>query len=127
MRTLRRSSLMPVPATPPLSIALFAVAAFVGALGQLLYKTGADRLDGTAAGVLLNAPLLGGIACYIAVMGLFVAAYRIGGSPAVLYPVYASTFAWAAVLVWMGGGAPIRPVHVAGMALLVGGMFLLGR
>ena len=118
-------------ATPPLSIALFAVAAFVGALGQLLYKAGADRLGhpggGTAAGVLLNAPLWGGVACYVAVMGLFVAAYRAGGQPAVLYPVYASTFAWAAVLVWLSGGAPVRPVHLAGMALLVGGMFLLGR
>ena len=127
MRTLRRPSRPPVPATPPLSIALFAVAAFVGALGQLLYKAGAARLDGTVAGVLLNAPLLGGVACYVAVMGLFVAAYRIGGQPNVLYPVYASTFAWAAVLVWIGGGAPVRPVHVAGLALLVGGMVLLGR
>lgn len=116
-----------MPTTPPLSIVLFAVAAFVGALGQLLYKAGADRLDGTVSGVLLNAPLWGGVACYVAVMGLFVAAYRAGGQPSVLYPVYASTFAWAAVLVWLGGGAPVRPVHLAGMALLVGGMFLLGR
>lgn len=113
--------------TPPLSIALFAVAAFLGALGQILYKAGAEASDGTALGYLANARLWGGVACYVAVMVLFVAAYRRGGSLTVLYPVYASTFAWAAVLAWAGGGAPVRPVHVGGMALLVGGMYLLGR
>lgn len=116
-----------MPATPPVSIALFAVAAFLGALGQLLYRAGAAQADGSVAGYLLNARLWGGVACYVAVMVLFVAAYRRGGALTVLYPVYASTFAWAAVLVWMGGGAAVRPVHVAGMALLVGGMYLLGR
>lgn len=110
-----------------LPVALFAVAAFLGALGQVLYKSGAERADGTVVGYLVNARLWGGVACYVAVMVLFVAAYRRGGAVAVLYPVYASTFAWAAVLVWLGGGAPVRPVHVAGMALLVGGMYLLGR
>lgn len=44
----------------------------------------------------------------------------------VLYPVYASTFVWAAVMgIWIEGN-PIRPVHVAGMILLIGGMWLMG-
>lgn len=134
MRTLRppaRAAMLQIPPvgpqTSPVAVALFAVAAFLGALGQVLYKSGADRADGTAAGYLLNGRLLGGVACYVAVMVLFVAAYRRGGALTVLYPVYASTFAWAAVLAWMGGGAAVRPVHVAGMALLVGGMYLMGR
>ncbi len=116
-----------MPSTSPAAVALFAVAAFLGALGQVLYKSGAERADGTVVGYLVNARLWGGVACYVAVMVLFVAAYRRGGALTVLYPVYASTFAWAAVLVWLGGGAPVRPVHLAGMALLVGGMYLLGR
>ena len=116
-----------MPATSPVAVTLFAVAAFLGALGQLLYKSGAEAADGSLAGYVLSGRIWGGVACYVAVMVLFVAAYRRGGALTVLYPVYASTFAWAAVLVWMGGGAPVRPVHVGGMALLVGGMYLLGR
>ena len=45
----------------------------------------------------------------------------------VLYPLYASTFIWGAVVALLAYGTPIRPVNVAGMALIVGGMFLMGK
>lgn len=113
--------------TPVLSMFLFAVAAFFGAVGQYLYKSGADRAGNTIAGYLLNARLMGGVACYVAVMVLFVAAFKRGGDMSVLYPIYASTFIWAAGIAWWAFGTPIKPVHVAGMCLLVGGMYLMGR
>ena len=71
--------------------------------------------------------LLGGVACYIAVMVLFVAAFKKGGSLTVLYPVYASTFIWAALIAWRVYDTPIRAVNVAGMVLLVLGMYLMGK
>ena len=114
-----------------LSILMFAVAALVGAVGQWLYKSGADAAGGAAGGVvrayLWNARLWGGVVCYIAVMVLFVAAFKRGGSLAVLYPVYASTFIWAALLGLWVYGTPVRPVNVAGMGALVVGMWLMGR
>ncbi len=113
--------------TPALSIALFVVAAFLGALGQYLYKSGADVADGTIAGYLLNWRLFGGVLSYIAVMVLFVAAFRKGGALTVLYPVYASTFIWAAIIALLVYGTPIKPVNVAGMAFLVLGMFMMGK
>ena len=119
--------------TPPWSVLCFAVAAAIGAVGQLLYKTGADAAgrsvaDGTSPVLAyLNWKLLLGVLCYIAVMALFVAAFRIGGSLAVLYPVYASTFIWAALLGWWIYGRPVSLVNGLGMALLVGGMWLMGR
>ncbi|HEX4123319.1 MAG TPA: hypothetical protein VHY37_01230 [Tepidisphaeraceae bacterium] len=112
--------------TPASSIALFAVAAFLGAVGQYLYKAGADRAGNSVAGYLLNVRLLGGVVCYVAVMVLFVAAFKRGGSMAALYPVYASTFIWAAIIACMMFGTPIRAVHVGGMVLLVAGMWLMG-
>lgn len=112
--------------TPWISIALFAAAAFLGALGQYLYKSGADAAGGSIGSYALNPRLWGGVACYTAVMALFVAAFKKGGSLTVLYPVYASTFVWAAVIALLAYGTPIRPVHLAGMALLVGGMLLMG-
>jgi multidrug transporter EmrE-like cation transporter len=113
--------------TPPISIALFAIAALAGAAGQFLYKSGADATNGTVGSYLFNLRLIGGVICYVAVMVLFVAAFRKGGALTVLYPVYASTFIWAALIGLYAYGTPIRPINIAGMALLVTGMFLMGK
>lgn len=113
--------------TPGVSIVMFVVAALLGAVGQYLYKSGADRAAGGVWSYLGNARLLGGVVCYVGVMVLFVAAFKRGGSLAVLYPIYASTFIWAALLGLWAYGTPIRPANVAGMVLLVGGMWLMGR
>jgi len=70
---------------------------------------------------------MAGVLCYIAVMVLFVAAFEIGGSLTVLYPIYASTFIWAALIAWRVYGTPITMTKVLGMGLLIVGMFLLGK
>jgi hypothetical protein len=113
--------------TPILSRALFALAAVFGALGQYLYKSGADRATGSVASYLLNLRLGGGVACYVAVMALFVAAFKRGGSLAALYPIYASTFIWGALIAYFAYATPIKPVNIGGMLLLVGGMYLMGK
>jgi hypothetical protein len=113
--------------TPSASIALFAVAALLGAVGQYLYKSGADAAGSSLLGYLVNIRLLGGVACYVAVMVLFVAAFKRGGALTVLYPVYASTFIWAALIAWRAYDTPIKPINVAGMLLLVLGMYLMGK
>ena len=113
--------------TPAISIVYFLIAAFLGALGQYLYKEGADHADGAISSYLLNPRFLGGVVCYTAVMLLFVAAFKKGGSLTVLYPLYASTFIWAAVIALIAYGTPIRAVNVAGMGLIVFGMYLMGK
>jgi hypothetical protein len=113
--------------TPVSSIACFLVAAVVGAVGQFLYKSGADQTDGTVTSYLLNVRLLGGVVCYVAVMVLFVVGFKLGGQMSVLYPLYASTFIWGALIALWAYGTPIRPINVAGMVLLVAGMYLMGK
>lgn len=113
--------------TPISSVLFFLIASILGALGQYLYKSGADKADGSLVGYLGNIRLLGGVVCYIAVMVLFVAAFKKGGSLTILYPVYATTFIWAAILAYMIFGTPIKPVNILGMLLLVGGMYLMGK
>jgi multidrug transporter EmrE-like cation transporter len=113
--------------TPAISIAMFVAAALFGAIGQYLYKSGADAASGTMASFILNPRLLGGVVCYIAVMVLFVAAFRKGGALTVLYPIYATTFIWAAVIALYAYGSPIKTINIAGMALLVAGMYLMGK
>lgn len=109
------------------AILYFVIAALLGALGQFLYKSGAEAAAGGWTSYVLNARLLGGVVCYIAVMVLFVAAFKKGGSLTVLYPIYASTFIWAALIAWAVYHTPIKPVNIAGMCLLIGGMFLMGK
>jgi multidrug transporter EmrE-like cation transporter len=112
--------------TPFSSILIFVLAAALGAVGQFLYKTGAARIGPTWLSC-LNPAIVGGMACYVAVMVLFVVAFKRGGALTVLYPIYASTFIWAALIAWQAYGTPIRPVHWMGMVLLIAGMYLMGR
>jgi drug/metabolite transporter (DMT)-like permease len=113
--------------TPVVSIVFFLIAAFLGALGQYLYKSGAELADGSIVSYVLSPRLLSGVVCYIAVMVLFVAAFKKGGALTVLYPVYATTFIWAALIALLVYGTPIKPVNIVGMSLLVIGMYLMGK
>lgn len=113
--------------TPVLSALFFVIAALLGAMGQFLYQSGAEHAHGSWQGYLLNVRILTGAACYIGVMVLFVAAFRKGGALTVLYPIYASTFIWAAFIAWWAYQVPVRGIHVLGMALLVLGMYCMGR
>jgi multidrug transporter EmrE-like cation transporter len=106
---------------------MFLLASVFGALGQFLYKSGADSASGTLTGYLANGRILLGVICYVLVMVLFVAAFRRGGQLQVLYPLYATTFVWAALISLLAYGSPIKPVNIAGMAMLIGGMYLMGK
>ncbi len=113
--------------TPAWSVVLILGAAGCGALGSYLYKTGAQA-SGTTMGSLVTQPrLAGGVLCYLLVMVLFVAAFKHGGALTVLYPVYASTFIFSALLGLFALGTPILPQNFAGMVLLVSGMYLMGK
>ena len=103
------------------------LAALLGAAGQFFYREGARTATGGMAGYLTSPRIWLGIGCYVAVMVLFVAAFKRGGSLTVLYPIYASTFIWAALIALYVDGQPIKMVNVGGMALLVGGMYLMGK
>lgn len=113
--------------TSPWAMAIFLVAALIGAIGQYLYKAGADAATGTIASYLLNLKLWLGVVCYVAVMVLFVAGFRAGGSIATLYPLYATTFIWAQLIATRTEGVPITATNVLGMVVLVAGMYLMGR
>lgn len=112
--------------TPTTAIVFVLIASVLGAGGQYLFKAGTDRADNSPFWFLLSPWILTGLACYIAVMFLFTSAFRAGGTVTVLYPIYASTFIWAAVMGLIIYDQPIRPVHVLGMALLIVGMYCMG-
>ena len=102
------------------------VASIFGAIGQYFYKTGADRSEAGPLAMMLSPWILAGMVCYIAVMLLFTQAFKAGGSVTALYPIYATTFIWAALIGQFVYGQPIRLVHILGMFFLIGGMYLMG-
>lgn len=108
------------------SVVCFLAAAGFGALGQYLYKIGADKAGGGIVSYVVNWRIAAGVGCYVAVMALFIAGFKQGGQMHVLYPVYATTFIWAALIARWAFATPITVVNIAGMVLLVGGMFLMG-
>ena len=112
--------------TPAIAMVLVAVAAVLGAAGQFLFKHASGQIKGGIVSFFLNPWVIAGMVCYVTVMGLFTTAFKKGGTVTVLYPIYASTFIWAAIIAWQFHDQPIRLVHVAGMAFLVAGMFLMG-
>ncbi|MCA9838785.1 MAG: hypothetical protein KC422_17855 [Trueperaceae bacterium] len=113
--------------TPLSSIIFFLIAGFLGAIGQYLYKSGAEKASGTFISFISNGRILAGVICYIAVMVLFVAAFKRGGELSVLYPLYATTFIWAAVISLWAYHIPIKPVNVFGALCLITGMYFMGK
>ncbi len=112
--------------TPILAIVCMLVASVFGAVGQYLYKTGASHSVAGPFTILLSPWILAGMGCYITVMILFTQAFKAGGQVTVLYPIYATTFIWAAIIGQATYNQPIRLVHIAGMILLIVGIYLMG-
>jgi drug/metabolite transporter (DMT)-like permease len=113
--------------TPARSIALFLIAAILGAVGQYLYREGARLARPDMASWLINWRILLGMVCYVAVMVLFLAAFRIGGELTVLYPMYASTFIWALLIGRFLLRESIGVTRIIGVGVIVLGMFLVAR
>ena len=52
--------------------------------------------------------------------------FRVGGALTVLYPVYATTFIFAAVIARFAYGTQITVTNILGMVLLIAGMYFIG-
>ena len=108
-----------------LSIVLVLGAAILGAVGQFIFQHAARVSKGGVLAVLVNPWAMGGMLCYVSVMVLFTNAFRLGGTVKVLYPIYASTFIWAAIMAAVFQHQPIHGVHGVGMALLLAGIICM--
>lgn len=98
-------------------ILLNLLAALFGAGGQYYYKLGAQKSQ------LL--PILVGVVLFCAVMALFVFAYRLGGKISIVYPFYATTFIWGALIGVFVEKEPFSQWHLAGLLLILGGLTLI--
>lgn len=112
--------------TPITSIFCVLIAAFLGAIGQFLFKSATTTLKVGTLNFFLHPKIFTGILCYLSVMMLFTHAFKQGGSVMVLYPIYSSTFIWAAIIGRIIYKQQILPINVLGMGTLIVGMFFMG-
>ena len=108
--------------TPALAIASVLIASALGGVAPFLFEHGSKQIEGRVTDFVLNPYIIAGMATYLAVMVFFTYAFRLGGTVKVLYPIYATTFIWAAVIAFFRHGSPIEPIHMAGMGLLMVGV-----
>ena len=104
-------------------ILLYLVAGLSGAAGQYLYKVGADRLG--VVPLWKNWHIAGGVVAFTLGMVLFIAAFKLGGRLSVIYPMYATTFIWGALIGVQVAGEPWSWTQVMGIGVIVAGCGLV--
>lgn len=113
---------------------------FLGAAAQMLIKSGLGHLPvapnvatadwnlwiAFALGIILNIPFMVGLSCYGLSTGLLVLALRYG-ELSVLYPIIAVTYVWVSILSVFLLGETMNPFKIAGLAVIVVGVTVIGR
>lgn len=100
------------------------LAGVFGALGQYYYKKGGLRL-GTLP-LWQNWWIFAGVFSFCLVMVLFVYSYKFGGRISAVYPVYATTFVWGALMGHFLDREPLAPLTLVGIALILAGVLAVG-
>jgi len=108
-------------------ILFFLVAAFLGALGQYLYKTGAESSSNNFVSWITNYRVILGVLCYVSIMFLFFFAFRIGGPLTVLYPIYATTFIWSLLIGIFLLGEKVNFYNLLGIGLIIVGVYFIAK
>ena len=104
-------------------IILNLIAALVGAAGQYFYKKGGVIL--ASGGKFFNLPTIVGIVLFCIVMLFFVLAYKMGGKISIVYPFYATTFVWGALIGYLFEKEPFNLLGFVGLLLVVAGVSVM--
>ena len=112
-------------ATPVQSVALVALASFIGSFGALFLKGGAAKAKGGIRNWLLNGRLIVGVALFV----LSSLAYVVGlrkGELSVLYPMVSLSYIWTMLWSCLFLKERLTRNKVWGLALIVLGIVFIG-
>ena len=103
------------------------VCTILGAAAQMLMKIGLGHLSHPGLmGYMTSLPLLGGYSLYGLNTVLMVFALR-DGELSILYPIIALTYVWVMILSAVFFHESMNPFKLAGVAVVVAGVAVLGR
>lgn len=116
------------------SFALILTGVLLNAAAQLMLKAGANRvgpveievqaLTAVARDLAFSAPIVGGIACYVVSVVVWILALtRVDVSLA--YPMLSIGYVVNAVAAWMLFGEHLSPMRLAGICVIILGVYLL--
>jgi multidrug transporter EmrE-like cation transporter len=114
------------------SILLVVCCTIIGAAAQVLIKKGAGAMAPnptmaqTALAMFLNPSLFAGYTMYGVSTVLLVLALR-HGQLSLLYPMFAMTYVWVTILSVVVFHESMNAFKLAGIAIIVGGIAVLGR
>lgn len=108
---------------PSLSYILMAV--FLGTAAQLFLKAGTNATP-VGFGLALEPRILAGIGCYAVSLVVWILA--LAKTPvSVAYPMVSLGFALNALLAWWLLGEAVTPMRMAGIGVIIVGVFLVAR
>ncbi len=114
------------------AIGLVILGTIVGAFGPILFKKGSRTFSLDPRKILRNPMMLlrnyyviGGCALYAVSSFIFIPALR-GGELSVLYPIVSLSYVWVAILSIRFLGEKMNRTKVAGIALIILGVSLIG-
>ena len=112
-------------------IALVVICTALGAAGQILIKTGADRLVhptlwSTFLSFFTVPPLFAGYCLYALMTVIFIFALK-DGELSILYPIISLTYVWVAGLSFWFFHDTLNWTKLAGIVIIVTGVAVLGK
>jgi len=108
-----------------LSLAYILVAVVLGTVAQLFLKAGTNAAP-VGLGLAFEPRILAGLACYAVSMVVWILA--LSKTPvSVAYPMTALGFALNAMLAWWLLGEAVTPMRMAGIGVIIAGVFLVAR
>lgn len=122
---------MTIPVIPPAInqlpiIAIMAVAALLGAIGQIMLRLASEKSLTPIKALLTNWPLYGFAIVYGVAVLINIWAYKIGGRTSIIYPTIALSYVFASLIAWKWLGEPINTWVWGGTAIIVVGVAVIG-
>jgi drug/metabolite transporter (DMT)-like permease len=105
-------------------ILIISVGALSGASANLFFKKASSQI--LEIPLYQNWPFFIGLGLFSVVLFLFTVAYRLGGETTVVYPAYATTYIWLAILSSKYEGAEISKTQIFGMLFVILGVSMIG-
>ncbi|MDI6888175.1 MAG: EamA family transporter [Methanocellales archaeon] len=115
-----------VEQTETWAILVVAVCAFIGAIGQLFFKTGSSAVSMDITSWIFNLKIITGFALYGISSILFIFALK-HGNLSILYPIIATSYIWVALLAVIFLGETMTLARWGGIGLVLLGVSLIVR